>query len=305
MKICPKCQLEYDDKFAFCRKCGGQLLLKQERKTCNKCGHPVETNGTFCPHCGASLIGAKLSNGELVSDNNSKDNRKFTSHLLSGNNLVILLGVLVVLGFMYFNFKDNLYNAGIIQPSSAVEQTRFALRLEKNGNNEEAFKWYTKAAEQGNAEAQYHTGYLYDYGVGVGKNHQKAVVGYKKAAEQGHAQAQCNLALIYDSGGRLGNKEEAISWYKKAAEQGVRQAQFILGSKYEKGHVVTKDLEEAFKWYKKAAEQGDGQAQYNVGHMYYYGKGIERNEEEAVKWFKKSADNGINYAKATLKKLGY
>ncbi|SFE87978.1 double zinc ribbon domain-containing protein [Succiniclasticum ruminis] len=305
MKICPSCQLEYDNKYAFCKKCGSQLVAKEERRTCPKCGSLIETNGSFCPHCGASLSGNKLDDTETTSGFKGDNEKKLTSNLPTGNIYVLLLGVLVILGFLYFNFKDNLYDAGIVQPSIAVEQTRYAQRLEEKGNLESAFQWYRKAAEQGDIEAQYHVGYMYDYGVGIGKNHKEAVVWYKKAAELGHAQAQCNLALIYDSGGRLGNREEAISWYKKAAEQGVRKAQFILGSKYEKGHVVTKDYKEAFKWYKKAAEQGDGQAQYNVGHMYYYGKGIEKNEEEAIKWFKKSADNGINYAEATLKKLGY
>ena len=39
----------------------------------------------------------------------------------------------------------------------------------------EAVKWYTKAAEQGYADAQNQLGYCYEFGEGVDTNHKKAV----------------------------------------------------------------------------------------------------------------------------------
>ena len=38
-----------------------------------------------------------------------------------------------------------------------------------------AFKWYEKAAEQGDAEAQCHLGFMYKYGRGAPKDPQKSV----------------------------------------------------------------------------------------------------------------------------------
>ena len=58
----------------------------------------------------------------------------------------------------------------------------------------------TKAAEQGDAEAQFNLGAMYANGAGVELDIVEAVKWYRKAAEQGHATAQCNLALAFDNG---------------------------------------------------------------------------------------------------------
>ena len=52
-----------------------------------------------------------------------------------------------------------------------------------------------KAAEQGDAKAQFVLGGCYDFGDGVEKNPTEAVKWYRKAAEQGYAPAQFNLGL--------------------------------------------------------------------------------------------------------------
>ena len=54
----------------------------------------------------------------------------------------------------------------------------------------EAVKWYRKATEQVNADAQYNLGYSYYDSEGVAEDKAEAVKWYKKAAEQGHAHAQ-------------------------------------------------------------------------------------------------------------------
>ena len=55
---------------------------------------------------------------------------------------------------------------------------------------QKAVEWYTKAAEQGNAVAQYNLGVCYNFGKGVEKDLQKAIEWYTKAAEQGDEDAQ-------------------------------------------------------------------------------------------------------------------
>jgi len=87
-----------------------------------------------------------------------------------------------------------------------------------------------------------------------------------KAADQGDAQAQYNLGVMYDKGeGVAQNKTEAAHWYRKAADQGDAQAQYNLGVMYDKGEGVAQNKAEAVNWYRKAADQGDAQAQYNLG----------------------------------------
>ncbi len=85
----------------------------------------------------------------------------------------------------------------------------------------EAVRWYTKAAEQGDAQAQTNLGWMYEYGRGVPQDYKEAMRWYRLAAAQGHAQAQTNLGVMYANGqGVPQDYKEAMRWYTKAAEQG-------------------------------------------------------------------------------------
>ena len=157
----------------------------------------------------------------------------------------------------------------------------------------EAVKWYRKAAEQGQVNAQHNLGWCYQNGEGVTQSYSEAVKWYRKAAEQGHADAQCNLGFCYDRGcGVSQSYYEAVKWYRKAAEQGDVTSQFNLGVCYEKGYGVSQSWSEAVKWYRKAAEQGDAEAQCNLGVCYKKGYGVSKSWSEAVKWYRKAAEQG-------------
>lgn len=165
-------------------------------------------------------------------------------------------------------------------------------------NLTEAVKWFTKAAEQENAKAEYNLGNCYYYGYGVQyKDYGEAVKWYTKAAEQGYADAQNQLGYCYEFGeGVDTNHKKAVEWYTKAAEQGLPLAQCNLGVCYENGDGVEKNLEEAIKWYTKAANQGHARAQYYLGKAYDEGKGVAKNDSEAMKWYLKAVKN--NYPQA-------
>ena len=91
----------------------------------------------------------------------------------------------------------------------------------------------------------------------------------RKAAEQGNASAQYSLGVMYNTGeGVPQDYQEAVSWYHKAAEQGHASAQYNLGVRYVNGEGVPQDYQEAVSWWRKAAEQGDAIAQYNLGVSY-------------------------------------
>ena len=53
-----------------------------------------------------------------------------------------------------------------------------------------AEKWFRKAAEQGDMEAQYFLGAMHAEGRGVPQNIEEAFTWYRKAADQGHREAQ-------------------------------------------------------------------------------------------------------------------
>jgi TPR repeat protein len=85
----------------------------------------------------------------------------------------------------------------------------------------------------------------------------EAVKWWRKAAEQGNAQAQHNLGLMYDEGeGVTQDYAEAVKWYRKAAEQGDVEAQVILGRMYYFGDGILQDTITAHMWFHIAADNG-------------------------------------------------
>ena len=82
------------------------------------------------------------------------------------------------------------------------------------------FKETLQVAEQGNAEAQFNLGLMYDNGQGVRQDYAQAVQWYRKAAEQGYAEAQFNLGVMYANGqGVRQDHAQAVQWYRKAASR--------------------------------------------------------------------------------------
>lgn len=87
---------------------------------------------------------------------------------------------------------------------------------------------------------------------------------YRKAAEQGDAEAQFNLGNAYDTGeGVPKDLGKAIEWYRKAAEQGNAKAQNNMGAAYHDGEGVPKDLVRAHMWFNLAAASGEDGASDN------------------------------------------
>ena len=98
-------------------------------------------------------------------------------------------------------------------------------------------------------------------------------------AEQGDPEAQFSLGLLYDTGGQLEHDpEKAARWFAKAARQGVAGACLYLGMKYEFGSGVRQDREQAIFWYRQAALKGWGQAASMLGSLY-----LNLNTPETVK----------------------
>jgi len=89
---------------------------------------------------------------------------------------------------------------------------------------------------------------------------------WRQTAEQGDAEAQNHMGFIYGTGnGVPKDYAEAVKWFRKAAEQGHAQAQFNLGVMYDKGEGVPEDYVESYMWLNLAAAQGDEKAKQNKG----------------------------------------
>ena len=173
-------------------------------------------------------------------------------------------------------------------------------------SDEKAVKWYRKAADQGNGDAQSNLGVMYREGRGVDQSDEKAVEWYNKAVEQGHAGAQNNLGVMYERGKSVAQSDEkAVKWYRKAADQGNGDAQSNLGVMYREGRGVDQSDEKAVEWWKLAAEQGEANAQFNLGWMYNDGIGVEQSYEEAFELYRLAADQGHFSAMHNLAVLYY
>lgn len=116
------------------------------------------------------------------------------------------------------------------------------------------------------------------------KSYRKAVEWFQKAAEQGNADAQYKLGLHYRAGnGVEKSAEKAAEWFQKAAEQGKADAQYNLGLCYSLGEGIIRDDEEAFKWFRKSADRSfaDFNEILKVAQCYAKGSGVAKDDREA------------------------
>jgi hypothetical protein len=141
---------------------------------------------------------------------------------------------------------------------------------------------------------------MYYYGRGVPQDYAEALGWFRKAADQGDAEAQYDVGSRYYYGqGVAQDYAEALRWYRKAADQGEARAQCGLGSMYYYGQGTQQDRAEAAKWYRQAADRGQAKAEYDLGYM-YYGQGVQEDRAEADRLYRKAADQGYENAQLVL-----
>ena len=83
---------------------------------------------------------------------------------------------------------------------------------------EEAFKYFKKAADLGDSNAQNMVGICFQRGIGVAGDPQQAFQWYLKSANQQNPRGELSVAQCYENG--LGVKEsleESTAWYNKVA----------------------------------------------------------------------------------------
>lgn len=277
-----------------------------------------------------------VDNSNKIDDYFSSDDNRYFQKLcnvyLTANNLTELGRLCLQVG-IYINAESAVkYYLKEADLNKAEAQYRIAQYYRINGNYEEAFKWYMKAAEQGYTKAK-------EILCEIDKR-RKAKEKFEtlcKDADQGDMESQFELAEYYYTGNDKINIEqnylEAVKWYRRAAEYGHGFSLYRLGYCYQFGYGLDKDLDKAMKCYRKAldngyeqakeplnkleecnkakenrekfeallrdAKCGDMEAQYNLGEHYFTNK----NYEEAEKWYKQACDLGYDKAKAALERL--
>lgn len=191
------------------------------------------------------------------------------------------------------------------QKGNANAQLEFATLLEAGegvtANPRLAAQYYAKAAKQDNAAAFYALGVLFETGLGVDKDAGKAKALFAKARPGFDVRSFVMLGNMYDRGmGFPKNPAKAYALFLQAARLGDGWAQTKVGDMHNIGSGVEENPLQAAKWWRRAAQAGDPSAQNNLGYLLRQGRGVKKDMHRAFKLFRKAADQGLAPAQASL-----
>lgn len=158
---------------------------------------------------------------------------------------------------------------------------RYWLIYEKKPD--EALKWFTKAAENGDLNAQLYCIAAYQFGVGTKQNEDKAQRYEIMAAKQGNALAQASLAKRFIESRHTSNKRLGIAWLKRAMEQNEPAAQYLMANVYLEGKLEPRDLDQAKLLLDAAHAQGYLPAMQGLSEL----AKLSGDEVEAKTWKEK------------------
>lgn len=176
-------------------------------------------------------------------------------------------------------------------------------------NFKSALEWATKAAEGGNVDAM--TALAWSYKTGdevVSRDEEKSKSWMKKAADAGDAEAQYQYSQNFGSADRnaviKGSKDEKedntrryVEWLEKAAAQKHRVAQYELGMTYLLGafefpwdrsgkKLFDPDSEKALPLLRTSADAGYWQSQWAIAILFQAGFGkVKADKEQSEKYW--------------------
>lgn len=234
-----------------------------------------------------------------------------------------------LLADLYFTMEE--YDKSLIWARKAAQLDHFYAcfilgRLYDEGlgieeNHIEGLKWFEKAANGGDADAQNLVGNIYLNADYIEHDAKKAFKYYQLSAAQGNLMGMCNLGWCYQEGiGTDMNFLSAEEWIRKAADGGLQDAIDILNNNplYNSTPVAQKSEEDllneaqtaydnedyslAVNIWKELAVQGNSEAMKNLGNCYSDGNGVKQDYEESANWYKKAVEQG-NYK--AMNNLGF
>lgn len=146
---------------------------------------------------------------------------------------------------------------------------------------EKSFPVFYQLANEGDADAQFNLGIMYQDGHGMEHDFVEAAKWYKLAAAQGHIYAQSNLGGLYwDGAGVPRSRDLAFEYLELAAQKDDVLSQFNLAMfLYQSGRA-----KEAQGWYRRAAELGYPPAQANLATLHDVSDEIEKDLVQSLKW---------------------
>jgi len=168
-----------------------------------------------------------------------------------------------------------------------------ALARLNSGEYQKAQALIAPLAARGDADAEHMLAYIYENGLGVGRDIARALELYESAALKGHADAQLALGELAFAGALVKrNYKYAAGWFRLAAARGRARAKFRLGVIYAEGLGVEPDKKRAVAYFEDASLAGDADSQFRLGVHYLGGEGVDEDAKEAARWFAAAAAQG-------------
>lgn len=129
-------------------------------------------------------------------------------------------------------------------------------------------------AAKGNTTALINLSNLFTQGNGVSADQRKAFEYTRKAADLGDARAQYDVGLAYEKGGLVPRDiDKAGQWLRKAAEQDFADGQFAYGVLLATGrgkgleNATDADRAEGLAWLRRAKDRGNAEAAGYIGTL--------------------------------------
>jgi TPR repeat protein len=130
------------------------------------------------------------------------------------------------------------------------------------------------------------------------------IAALEKAAQGGDAAAQFRLGRAYHRGiGVEQDPKKALELIRKAAEAGDLDAIDSMGFLYAKGELVAMDEKQAFKWFERGVKAGSARSKLNLGLMLRQAKTLQASPAESITLMEEAAAAGQPEAKAYLGQL--
>ncbi|MBX3569097.1 MAG: caspase family protein [Rhizobiaceae bacterium] len=122
----------------------------------------------------------------------------------------------------------------------------------------QAFEYLKRAAQAGNAEAQYELGKAFEKGIGTPQDVQAALHWFNQAADQDFGDAINDLGYLYSfgGGGLPRDRQRGVDLFMRAAELGQPEALFNAAAMIDEGRVEGRGSSEAALYLYRAIRAG-------------------------------------------------
>jgi len=176
----------------------------------------------------------------------------------------------------------------------------YAAKSPDTNSMAQAFQWYQRSAELGDALGCLQLAECYRLGWGTETNLTNYHEWIYNAARLGATEAQCDMGLAYQLGdGVPVDMETALIWYRKAAAKNDPTALYNMGMCYLK-NIEQPPYRQAYGYLVRSAEAGSSAAQYECAIINFIGDVGPPDFDKGKEWLTEAANNGWNRAEFDL-----